>query len=61
MSVEIKISSYCRCGGELVVSSSDPTTVLGIADMFDQVHTGDGHARYPTKGEAKQAAREAAS
>ncbi|HYQ69653.1 hypothetical protein [Actinophytocola sp.] len=57
----IRLSTYCRCGGELIVSSSSLETALGIERLFKEEHDGDGHELFSDRVEAAQARRRAVS
>lgn len=56
----ITLSTYCRCGGELVVSSSSLDTAVDIERIFKEAHAGDGHELFSDKAEAMRARRRTA-
>lgn len=53
----ITLSTYCLCGGELVVSSYSVKTAMDIERIFKEAHAGDEHQLFASKAEAGRALR----
>lgn len=58
--MRLSLSTYCTCGGELVVAAYSMAACADVDATFREWHQGDGHALFPTEEEAQEAA-EAAS
>lgn len=52
----MKFAFYCLCGAAMTGEVKPATGVAELRDVFDQVHTGDGHG-LATQREAANARR----
>lgn len=48
----------CSCGGSLRATSTPESAAVGIAAVFDEMHSGDGHAPVTPRESARARAAE---